>query len=131
MAKQVAHEIKNPLTPMKLSIQHLKRSVQLADEDSKEKLERVTKSLIDQIDALTQIANEFSNFAKMPKAAENEINLAELLYAAATVFEENDEYELELQVDRSKPSIVWADKDLMLRVFNNLIKNATQAETAR
>ena len=127
MAKQVAHEIKNPLTPMKLSIQHLKRSVQLADEDSKEKLDRVTKSLIDQIDALTQIANEFSNFAKMPKAAENEIDLAELLHAAATVFEENDEYELELQVDRSKPAIVWADKDLMLRVFNNLIKNATQA----
>ena len=127
MAKQVAHEIKNPLTPMKLSIQHLKRSINLADDDSKEKLDRVTKSLIDQIDALTQIANEFSNFAKMPKASENEIDLTEILRNAATVFEDTDEYDFELEIDASKPAWIWADKDLLLRVFNNLIKNATQA----
>lgn len=127
MAKQVAHEIKNPLTPMKLSIQHLKRSINLADDDSKEKLDRVTKSLIDQIDTLTQIANEFSNFAKMPKASENEIDLTEILRNAATVFEDKDEYNFELEIDSSKPAWIWADKDLLLRVFNNLIKNATQA----
>lgn len=127
MAKQVAHEIKNPLTPMKLSIQHLKRSINLADDDSRQKLERVTKSLIDQIDALTQIANEFSNFAKMPKAAEHEVDLSEVLRNAATVFEDTDEYDFEMQVDSSKPAWTWADKDLLLRVFNNLIKNATQA----
>jgi signal transduction histidine kinase len=127
MAKQVAHEIKNPLTPMKLSIQHLKRSINLADDDSKEKLDRVTKSLIDQIDTLTQIANEFSNFAKMPKASENEIDLTEILTNAATVFEDTDEYDFELEIDASKPAWIWADKDLLLRVFNNLIKNATQA----
>ncbi|MBI3136308.1 MAG: GHKL domain-containing protein [Bacteroidetes bacterium] len=127
MAKQVAHEIKNPLTPMKLSIQHLKRSINLADDDSKEKLERVTKSLIDQIDALTQIANEFSNFAKMPKAAEHELDLTEILRNEATVFEDTDEYDFNVQVDFTKPAWVWADKDLLLRVFNNLIKNATQA----
>lgn len=127
MAKQVAHEIKNPLTPMKLSIQHLKRSINLADEDSKEKLERVTKSLIDQIDALTQIANEFSNFAKMPKAAENELDLRMILRNASTVFEDTDEYEFEIAIDQTQPAWIWADKDLLLRVFNNLIKNATQA----
>lgn len=127
MAKQVAHEIKNPLTPMKLSIQHLKRSINLADDDSKEKLDRVTKSLIDQIDALTQIANEFSNFAKMPKASENEIDLTEVLRNAATVFEDTDEYDFELELHSSKAAWIWADKDLLLRVFNNLIKNATQA----
>ncbi|MBK9590076.1 MAG: hypothetical protein IPO32_00835 [Crocinitomicaceae bacterium] len=98
MAKQVAHEIKNPLTPMKLSIQHLKRSINLADDDSKEKLDRVTKSLIDQIDALTRIANEFSNFAKMPKASENEIDLTEILRNAATVFEDTDEYDFRLKL---------------------------------
>ena len=112
---------------MKLSIQHLKRSINLADDDSKEKLDRVTKSLIDQIDALTQIANEFSNFAKMPKASENEIDLTEILRNAATVFEDTDEYDFELEIDASKPAWIWADKDLLLRVFNNLIKNATQA----
>lgn len=127
MAKQVAHEIKNPLTPMKLSIQHLKRSINLADEDSKEKMERVTKSLIEQIDALTQIANEFSNFAKMPRASENELDLNEILRNAATVFEDTDEYDFEIRLDESKPAWIWADKDLLLRVFNNLIKNATQA----
>ncbi|MBK9190420.1 MAG: GHKL domain-containing protein [Crocinitomicaceae bacterium] len=127
MAKQVAHEIKNPLTPMKLSIQHLKRSINLADDDSKEKLERVTKSLIDQIDALTQIANEFSNFAKMPKASENELDLKEILRNAATVFADSDEYEFSIELESDKPAIIWADKDLLLRVFNNLIKNATQA----
>jgi len=127
MAKQVAHEIKNPLTPMKLSIQHLKRSINLADDDSKEKLERVTKSLIDQIDALTQIANEFSNFAKMPRASENELDLTEILRNAATVFEDTDEYDFEVGINFDRPAWIWADKDLLLRVFNNLIKNATQA----
>lgn len=127
MAKQVAHEIKNPLTPMKLSIQHLKRSVNMADEDSKEKMERVTKSLIEQIDALTQIANEFSNFAKMPKPSESELDLTEILRNAATVFEETDECEFGIQMDVPKPALIWGDKDLLLRVFNNLIKNAMQA----
>lgn len=127
MAKQVAHEIKNPLTPMKLSIQHLKRSINLADDESKEKLERVSKSLIEQIDALTQIANEFANFAKMPKANEYELDLIEILKNSATVFEGGDEEELVMHIDMNKPAYIWADKDLLLRVFNNLIKNATQA----
>jgi len=127
MAKQVAHEIKNPLTPMKLSIQHLKRSINLADDESKEKLDRVSKSLIEQIDALTQIANEFSNFAKMPKANEYEIDLIEILKNSATVFESEDGQELDMRFDMNMPAYIWADKDLLLRVFNNLIKNATQA----
>lgn len=127
MAKQVAHEIKNPLTPMKLSIQHLKRSINLADDDSKEKLDRITQSLIEQIDALTQIANEFSNFAKMPKATESENDLIEILRNAVTVFKDDEEYTLRVQFDDKKQAPIWADKDLLLRVFNNLIKNASQA----
>lgn len=126
MAKQVAHEIKNPLTPMKLSIQHLKRSVNVSDEDSKEKLDKVSNSLIEQIDALTQIANEFSNFAKMPKAEEAELNLVDVVKSAAAVFSEDDQYEFEVDIPMSE-AMIWADKDLLLRVFNNLIKNATQA----
>jgi two-component system nitrogen regulation sensor histidine kinase NtrY len=127
MAKQVAHEIKNPLTPMKLSIQHLKRSVKLADDDSAEKLDRVSKSLIEQIDALTNIANEFSNFAKMPKPNESELNLTEIVKNAVAVFTENDDYKITLSIDTDDDSVIWADKDLLLRVFNNLIKNAIQA----
>lgn len=127
MAKQVAHEIKNPLTPMKLSIQHLKRSVKVEDEESAIKLDRVSKSLIEQIDALTKIANEFSNFAKMPKANEAELNLSEILKNAVAVFSEYDEHEIELELDFEEPALIWADKDLLLRVFNNLIKNGIQA----
>ena len=127
MAKQVAHEIKNPLTPMKLSIQHLSRSIKLADEESEEKLKRVTKSLIEQIDALTTIANEFSNFAKMPKANEIELDLAEVLKNTVSVFAEYDQHEIILNIQPEEPPMIWADKDLLLRVFNNLIKNALQS----
>lgn len=127
MAKQVAHEIKNPLTPMKLSIQHLSRSIKLADEDSEIRLQRVTKSLIEQIDALTKIANEFSNFAKMPKAKEIELDLADVLSNSVAVFAEYDQHEFTLTIDPKEPALIWADKDLVLRVCNNLIKNALQA----
>lgn len=126
MAKQVAHEIKNPLTPMKLSIQHLTRSINLADDESREKLDRVSKSLIEQIDALTKIANEFSNFAKMPKANEAELDLAEVLRNAVAVFGEYDQHKITLELN-PQTAMIWADKNLLLRVFNNLIKNAIQA----
>jgi len=112
---------------MKLSIQHLKRSINLADEDSKEKLDRITQSLIEQIDALTQIANEFSNFAKMPKATESENDLIEILRNVVTVFKDDEEYSLRIHFDEKQHAPIWADKDLLLRVFNNLIKNAGQA----
>lgn len=128
MAKQVAHEIKNPLTPMKLSIQHLNRSINVADEDSEQKLKRVSSSLIEQIDALTKIANEFSNFAKMPKAQEQEVDLAEILESTNAVFAESEgDYQLSFRNDIGTTALIWADKNLCLRVFNNLIKNATQA----
>jgi signal transduction histidine kinase len=127
MAKQVAHEIKNPLTPMKLSIQHLKRSINLADEESKDKLDQVSKSLIEQIDALTKIANEFSNFAKMPKANEIQLDLADIVKSSVSVYSENDDYDINLDNLVSSEAIIWADKDLLLRVFNNIIANAIQA----
>jgi signal transduction histidine kinase len=127
MAKQVAHEIKNPLTPMKLSIQHMKRSIEVKDDSSKEKLNRVTASLIEQIDALTKIANEFSNFAKMPKAVEDKVNLVEVIKNAYAVFSDSNYHQIELINHIDGDAFVWADKTLLLRVFNNLIKNAIQA----
>ena len=127
MAKQVAHEIKNPLTPMKLSIQHMKRSIEVKDEASQKKMNRVTESLIEQIDALTKIANEFSNFAKMPKAIEEEVDLSIILNNSYSVFAQHDDYQIEFNDLIESEAIIWADKTLCLRVFNNLIKNATQA----
>jgi len=127
MAKQVAHEIKNPLTPMKLSIQHMKRSLEVKDEAAQIKLNKVTASLIEQIDALTKIANEFSNFAKMPKAVEERVNLVVIVENAYSVFSKSSEYQIEFNNLIGDEAIIWADKTLCLRVFNNLIKNAIQA----
>ncbi len=127
MAKQVAHEIKNPLTPMKLSIQHMKRSIEVKDEISQDKLDRVTASLIQQIDALTKIANEFSNFAKMPKPVEESVDLNKVLENVHAVFADSNDHQVELMVQIEETAIIWADKNLCTRVFNNLIKNAIQA----
>lgn len=125
MAKQVAHEIKNPLTPMKLSIQHLQRIYDPNDPQSKVKLDKVANSIIEQIDALTNIANEFSNFAKLPKPNEEKLDLLTIIKNVIQVFEaENIEITL---VNQTSECFIIGDKDLMIRVFNNLIKNAIQA----
>jgi two-component system, NtrC family, nitrogen regulation sensor histidine kinase NtrY len=126
MAKQVAHEIKNPLTPMKLSLQHLDRVFDPNDPDSKEKIKKVTASLIEQIDALTKIANEFSNFAKMPKSNQITINLIPIIENVITVFNPSENIEIVFEYEQDDIQIN-ADKDLIIRVFNNLIKNAIQS----
>lgn len=126
MAKQVAHEIKNPLTPMKLSLQHLQRIYDPTDPNSKQKIDRVAASIIEQIDALAKIANEFSNFAKMPRPNEENLDLVPLLENVILVFSQEATTEINF---RTNEAHIWvlADKDLMIRVFNNLIKNALQS----
>lgn len=126
MAKQVAHEIKNPLTPMKLRLQHFQRAFDPNDERSKDKLTKMVTSLIEQIDALTNIANEFSNFAKMPKPEESLIDLVPLIKNCLNLFKQTPELSFSAVYDKEQ-FMVYADKNLMLRVFNNLIKNAIQA----
>ncbi|PHR49961.1 MAG: hypothetical protein COA32_02170 [Fluviicola sp.] len=125
MAKQVAHEIKNPLTPMRLSLQHFQRSFDPTSEKAQDKINKIADSLVEQIDTLTKIANEFSNFAKMPKANEQRVDLIPMIHNAINLYQSDD---LAISLETSlKEIIVFVDKDLMLRVFNNLIKNAIQA----
>lgn len=126
MAKQVAHEIKNPLTPMKLRLQHFQRAFDPTDERAKEKLSKMVTGIIEQIDALTNIANEFSNFAKMPKPEESLINIVPLLKNCMNLFKDAEHVEF-VAAYQKEEYMVYADKNLMLRVFNNLIKNAIQA----
>ena len=126
MAKQVAHEIKNPLTPMKLSVQQLMRVYDPENPDSYKKLEKVSQSLIEQIDALTKIANEFSNFAKMPVPHESEVNLKAVLENVMEMFSNEENISITLACEEEHP-MIRADKDQMIRVFNNLIKNGLQA----
>lgn len=126
MAKQVAHEIKNPLTPMKLSIQQLLRVYDPDDPKSGEKLQKVANSMIEQIDALTNIANEFSSFAKMPNPLESKFDLVSLVRGVAEVFKVQGKFDLKITANPDE-IFVMADKDQFVRVFNNLIKNSIQA----
>ncbi len=126
MAKQVAHEIKNPLTPMKLSIQHLERTYNPEDDNFKDRLEVFSKNLIEQIDALTNIANEFSNFAKMPKAVLSETNLTEVIKSTIELYSKETITKISF-LKTEKPILIEGDKEQLLRVFSNLIKNAIQA----
>lgn len=126
MAKQVAHEIKNPLTPMKLSLQHLQRIYDPENPASQDKINQVVHSLIEQIDALTTIANEFSSFAKMPVENRVETDLIPIIERTVFVFGQQNEMEIQFQTQEQR-AVVHADKELMLRVFNNLIQNAIQA----
>ncbi len=126
MAKQIAHEIKNPLTPMKLSIQFLIRSWKNNDEDFPEKLKKISSTLMEQIDALTKIANEFSDFARISKQETQLINIVEILKSVSLLFENNNNVDIKLNYI-SDQIFTKADKEQILRVFNNLIKNAIQA----
>ena len=128
MAKQIAHEIKNPLTPMKLSIQYLNHAYKSNPNDVQPLLSRVSKTLIEQIDGLSRIASEFSNFAKMPKAENKALNINDLLTSVHNLFRENqgDLLSIELELPK-KEYTVFADKGHLMRVFNNLVKNAIQA----
>jgi len=127
MAKQVAHEIKNPLTPMKLSVQHLQRTWNDHAPDMDLKMERLTKTIIEQIDTLSNIATEFSNFAKMPKANLEKINIKELIVNTIALFYDSENLEITFESAVDSEAFVFADKEQILRVFNNLIKNANQA----
>ncbi len=126
MAKQVAHEIKNPLTPMKLSIQYLVRAYKMRPDDIEPMLKRVSYTLIEQIDSLSRIATEFSNFAKMPKAENEYLNINDLITSVYNLFSENDEVTMQLETAEQQFT-VFVDKEQLMRVFNNVVKNAIQA----
>lgn len=126
MAKQVAHEIKNPLTPMKLSVQHIERALKADDPNYQEKLSRFSLKMIQQIDTLTSIANEFSNFAKMPKANIEKTDLYSILESTIELFEVKINLEIQFKTVLSS-AIINGDQEQLTRVFNNLIKNAIQA----
>jgi len=128
MAKQVAHEIKNPLTPMKLSVQHLQRFTNENPAELQEKIKKTTNMLIEQIDTLANIANAFSNFAKMPKANTEKIDLIPIIKNTINLFDEDDKKNYSIQLNTTVQSAnIVADKNQLIRVFTNLIKNAVQA----
>jgi signal transduction histidine kinase len=126
MAKQVAHEIKNPLTPMKLSIQHLQRALDENREDSEEMTKRIAARLIEQIDTLANIATAFSDFAKMPVGYPKNENIISILNSVVELFISSQEVAIQTSIPHY-PIYVYTDKDQMIRVFTNIIKNAIQS----
>lgn len=126
MAKQIAHEIKNPLTPMKLNIQFLQRSNTSA-EDYDDKLKRVTETLIEQIDNLSNIATEFSNFAKIPTAHNQEFYLVERLKETLSLYKNTGQVDLSTNFEGCEELKVYADQEQFSRAIINLVKNAIQA----
>ncbi len=125
MARQVAHEIKNPLTPMKLGIQHFQRSWDPSSPDARERLDRFSASMVEQIDALSRVAGDFSRFAQMSAARESLLDLSEVARNAVTLLA--GEPNVEVTVETPGPLMVLADREHLLRVLNNLLKNAVQA----
>jgi len=126
MAKQIAHEIKNPLTPMKLNIQHLQR-FKGKGKDYEKYIERVTSTLIEQIDNLSNIATEFSNFAKIPTARNQVFKLAEQIQKVIGLFESHQQVTLEFNANGLEYVEVNADRDQLSRAIINLIKNGIQS----
>lgn len=125
MAKQVAHEIKNPLTPMKLSIQHLEAASKANAEDIEERIGKTAETLIQQIDTLSNIATAFSTFAQLPNKQLKRVDLLTILDNTINLYSTDalikaDKHEL-------SNAFVMADEDHLLRLLNNLMKNAVQA----
>lgn len=127
MAKQIAHEIKNPLTPMRLNVQQLERSWEGSDAEWAEKLKRFTRNMIEQIDNLSAIATAFSSFARMPQPRPEKLNLVTKLHTAADLFSNIRNIRLEVDCFGHRHVYIYADKEHLSIVFSNLIKNAIQA----
>ncbi|HBB90582.1 MAG TPA: hypothetical protein DC042_02390 [Bacteroidales bacterium] len=127
MARQIAHEIKNPLTPMKLSVQHLRRAWKDQAPNLDMHIDKVTNTLIDQIDTLSSIASEFSRFAQMPGAHFEPIDLVSKLRQVTYLFEDSCKVTLHEVEPSGQEVVLYADPEQLLQVFNNLMRNAIQA----
>ncbi len=126
MARQVAHEIKNPLTPMKLSIQYLQRAIDGGADNVKELSQNVAKTLVEQIDQLSKIAGDFSQFANISNVRLEEFDLSEMLSSLLNLYHTNSNLHLELEKQEGNYHLM-ADKIQINRLFTNLLKNAIEA----
>ena len=127
MAKQVAHEIKNPLTPMKLNIQQLYKSWKDGVPGFERKLEAFTKNQIEYIENLSSIASAFSTFAKMPGAKPVETDLLEQIRTTLELFKNTDDITFIVTWPHEKKIMILVDKEHLNSIFSNIIKNGIQS----
>jgi nitrogen fixation/metabolism regulation signal transduction histidine kinase len=130
MAKQVAHEIKNPLTPMKLNVQQLLKSWKDNVPGFDKTIERFTKNQIEYIDNLSSIASAFSSFAKMPLTNPVEVNILDQVRLSLELFKNTDNITFKVHWPHESKIVIYADKEQLNGVFSNLIKNGIQSVPA-
>jgi signal transduction histidine kinase len=127
MAKQIAHEIKNPLTPMKLNVQQLLKAYKDGVSGFEDRLETFSRNQIEYIDNLSSIASAFSTFAKMPGTKPVEIDLLEQIRTTLELFRNTDNVTFRVQWPHESKVIIYADREHLNGIFSNLFKNSIQA----
>ncbi len=127
MARQVAHEIKNPLTPMKLSIQYLQKAIDSNAADTKTISKNVAKTLVEQIDYLSNIASDFSSFANITNPRIEKVNIQDSLKAVADLFKMDERAVVVFEEMPGESLFVMGDRTHLNRLFTNLIRNAMEA----
>ncbi len=130
MAKQVAHEIKNPLTPIKLSIQHLRQAYADGVKDFPRILRQVSSTILEQIEALSRIASEFSHYARMPERRMQLLSAHDVLAEAENLFRQNSDVKIRMDLG-ARSDEVEADREELRRAFINILRNAVQAMEER
>jgi two-component system, NtrC family, nitrogen regulation sensor histidine kinase NtrY len=128
MARQVAHEIKNPLTPMKLSLQHLEKTMGGDEDRWKQQFAKYAKVMHQQIESLSEIASAFSNFANMPRVKLQQLSLKSSIDHAVALFDGFPDTTFDLRMTSILDATVLGDIEQLNRLFINLISNAVQAK---
>ena len=127
MARQVAHEIKNPLTPMRLNIEYLQMLWERKDPNFEANFKETLSSLLEQIDTLSKIATAFSNYAKLPENTPTTFDLSELLKSTIKLYDVEKNISISLIYNEKEEWPLFADRNNLGRVFGNIIKNGIQA----
>ena len=125
VARRIAHEIKNPLTPIRLSAERLQKK--FADKVNDPTFETCTKTIIQQVDALKELVNEFSSFARLPQASPSPNDLNQIVEESLVLYQQGHrDIKFSLQLDRQMPAFDM-DRDQLKRVLINLFENAVAA----
>ncbi len=127
MARQIAHEIKNPLTPMRLHIQYLQKLMQDEGADYRSRIENTAAVLIHQIDSLNEIATDFSNFASIRQARRESVSLYRVAEEVLNLYRPSEQASFQLQAEKDEEYIVEANSEQIRRMLINLIKNSLQS----
>jgi two-component system nitrogen regulation sensor histidine kinase NtrY len=130
VARRIAHEIKNPLTPIKLSTDHMMKKWHNRDEDFGQVFERSTKTIIREVESLKRLVNEFSKFGKMPEVKKSPVLLSGIVEGVVALYSDYKELEIALKKEENEP-VVEVDAEQFKRVIINIVDNAIQAMHSR